>query len=152
MHSDIPATKLRGYRQTNARTRRLTQFHYLGPTIVAQKDKPVRVKFTNALPTGAGGDLFLPTDTTMMGAGMGPTPGENYTQNRATIHLHGGNTPWISDGTPHQWITPAGETTAYPKGVSMQNVPDMWLRRRREHPRCQEGTPGGLQTTPATAR
>ena len=25
----------------------------------------------------------------------------------------------------HQWITPAGEDTAYPKGVSVQNVPDM---------------------------
>ena len=48
-----------------------------------------------------------------------------YTENRATLHLHGGITPWISDGTPHQWITPAGENTAYPKGVSVQNVPDM---------------------------
>ena len=50
---------------------------------------------------------------------------EAYTENRATLHLHGGVTPWISDGTPHQWITPAGENTAYPKGVSVQNVPDM---------------------------
>ena len=41
------------------------------------------------------------------------------------VHLHGGYVPWISDGTPHQWITPAGETTSYPKGVSMRNVPDM---------------------------
>src|SRR5664280_3452312 len=24
-----------------------------------------------------------------------------------------------------RWITPAGETTPYPKGVSVQNVPDM---------------------------
>ena len=46
-------------------------------------------------------------------------------QNRATLHLHGGNTPWISDGTPHQWITPAGEDTAWPQGVSVENVPDM---------------------------
>jgi FtsP/CotA-like multicopper oxidase with cupredoxin domain len=105
---------------------------YLGPAIVATKGKPVRVKFTNYLPTGAGGNLFLPVDTTEMGAGMGPlgmsvTPGfpMNYTQNRATLHLHGGLTPWISDGTPHQWITPAGEKTDYPKGVSVQNVPDM---------------------------
>ena len=72
MHSDIPATTLRGYRQTNAPEPRREPFHYLGPTIVAQRDRPVRVKFTNALPTGAGGDLFLPVDTTMMGAGMGP--------------------------------------------------------------------------------
>jgi FtsP/CotA-like multicopper oxidase with cupredoxin domain len=106
---------------------------YLGPAIVATKARPVRVKFTNYLPlTAAGGDLFLPVDTTEMGAGMGPlgmnvTPGNlmDYAQNRATLHLHGGLTPWISDGTPHQWITPAGEKTDYPKGVSVQNVPDM---------------------------
>ena len=29
------------------------------------------------------------------------------------------------DGTPHQWTTPAGENTPYPKGVSVYNVPDM---------------------------
>jgi FtsP/CotA-like multicopper oxidase with cupredoxin domain/fibronectin type 3 domain-containing protein len=178
---------------------------YLGPTIVAAKDRPVRVKFTNYLPTGMGGDLFLPVDTTVMGSGTGPNmampmmaspvapgsllvdvmypdplpagftpfqPGEMvmlsgftpdayngefmvgqvadathfqimlrtdpgsaatvtgdvmamYTQNRGTLHLHGGVTPWISDGTPHQWTTPAGESTSYPEGVSVQNVPDM---------------------------
>ncbi len=54
-----------------------------------------------------------------------PKPMGCYTENRATLHLHGGITPWISDGTPHQWITPAGEATIYPKGVSVQNVPDM---------------------------
>ncbi|WP_418606080.1 hypothetical protein [Georgenia sp. SUBG003] len=32
--------------------------------------------------------------------------GHCYPENRATLHLHGGITPWISDGTPHQWITP----------------------------------------------
>ncbi len=51
--------------------------------------------------------------------------GDCYSENRATLHLHGGITPWISDGTPHQWITPAGENTSYPKGVSVSNVPDM---------------------------
>ena len=48
-----------------------------------------------------------------------------FKDNRATLHLHGGITPWISDGTPHQWITPAGENTAWPQGVSVRNVPDM---------------------------
>ena len=48
-----------------------------------------------------------------------------YADNRATLHLHGGITPWISDGTPHQWITPAGEITDYPQGVSVEPVPDM---------------------------
>jgi parallel beta-helix repeat protein len=107
---------------------------YMGPVIVSSMDIPVRIKFTNLLPIGEGGNLFLPVDTTMMGSGMGPLdmmgmPGmkENYTQNRATVHLHGGFTPWISDGTPHQWITPANEMTQYPKGVSVEYVPDMWF-------------------------
>ena len=68
-------------------------------------------------------------DETVPGAGLGPagpgTAGDMYTQNRATIHLHGNNTVWISDGNTHQWITPASETTPYPKGVSVRNVPDM---------------------------
>ena len=41
-----------------------------------------------------------------------PKPASCFKDNRATLHLHGGLSPWISDGTPHQWITPAGETTS----------------------------------------
>ena len=139
MHSDLPPTTLRGYVQVNNGTDALGNntlapdpIHYLGPTIIASKDRPVRIKFTNMLPTGEDGDLFIPVDTSVMGAGMGPLMEEvpegmpvNYTENRATLHLHGGRSPWISDGTPHQWITPAGENTPYPKGVSVRNVPDM---------------------------
>ena len=158
MHTDLPPTLLEGYVQISTAavpgshvpltyingTAILDSYgnqvygvdnpHYLGPSIVAFRDRPVRIKFTNYLPTGMGGNLFIPVDTTVMGAGMGPLdmpgmPGmkENYTQNRATLHLHGGLTPWISDGTPHQWTTPAGEMTQYPKGVSVQYVPDMWF-------------------------
>jgi len=29
------------------------------------------------------------------------------------------------DGTAHQWITPAGENTPYPEGVSVRSVTDM---------------------------
>ncbi len=132
LHSDLPPTTLRGYVQVNKGTDSVGNntlepdpIHYLGPFIVATKDRPVRIKFTNKLPTGEAGDLFIPCDTSVMGAGEGPIPGEMYTQNRGTLHLHGGHTPWISDGTPHQWITPAGEDTPYPKGVSVKNVPDM---------------------------
>jgi len=156
MHSNLTATKLRGYVQLETSVIKglswpLTYLdgtpimkpdgtpaisvdkpRYLGPFIIAQKDRPVRIKFYNLLPTGVGGDLFLPVDTTVMGAGMGPLdmpgmPGmkESYTQNRATLHLHGGRSPWISDGTAHQWTTPAGEMTQYPRGVSVYNVPDM---------------------------
>ncbi len=131
MHSDMPPTLLRGYVQVNKGTDALglntiepDPIHYLGPSIFATKGRPVRVKFTNKLPIGEGGDLFIPVDTTYMGAGAGPDGG-SYTQNRASVHLHGGKTVWISDGTPHQWITPAGQETTYPVGVSVQNVPDM---------------------------
>ena len=133
----------------------VTAPQWLGPTIAASRDRAVRIVFRNLLPTGSDGDLFLPTDSTIMGSGMAPgssewtaptgdsgtvldgirnpmcTDGVNavrkecFTQNRATLHLHGGVTPWISDGTPHQWITPANEQTDYPEGVSVQNVPDM---------------------------
>ena len=124
MHTDLPPTKLRGYVQVDNAGVRIAPIHYLGPVIVASRDRPVRIKFRNKLPTGTGGNLFIPVDTTYMGAGLGPNGG-SYTQNRATLHLHGGNTIWISDGTPHQWTTPAGENTSYPSGVSVKNVPDM---------------------------
>lgn len=126
------------------RARGVTRPHYLGPLIAATKDRPVRILFRNLLPIGQGGDLFLPVDTTVMGSGKGPQiwdtpepdpqnpmcgavpkPAGCYAENRGTLHLHGGLSPWISDGTPHQWTTPSGENTAYPKGVSVKNVPDM---------------------------
>ena len=128
----------------------VTPPQYLGPIIAATKNKPVRIVFYNLLPKGSAGDLFLPTDSSLMGSGMGPmnmgNPGDQgsvidevrnpmcseypkgadcFKDNRATLHLHGGISPWISDGTAHQWITPAGEDTRWPEGVSVQNVPDM---------------------------
>ncbi len=146
MHSDLPVvagssggTLLRGYRQINTTVPEVKQFHYLGPLIVSSKDRAVRVKFVNSLPTGAAGDLFIPVDTTIMGAGefevdydpetkqLKPATTGVFTQNRADLHLHGGRTPWISDGTAHQWITPKTESTDYPKGVSVAYVPDMWF-------------------------
>ncbi len=227
MNRDLPATTLRGYVQLNNGTDPATHqntvapapIQYMGPTIIAQRDRPVRVKFVNQLPTGAGGNLFIPVDKTNMGAGMGPNraaiataaraggagatidvttaadmpttlqvgemvdltglqpatyngsfavtavtdgshfqvalpadPGadattsgdsmvaEMYTDNRNVVHLHGGFTPWISDGTPNQWITPAGETTSYTAGVSKMNVPDMWFDAQGNA--VPAGTPG----------
>ncbi len=61
--------------------------------------------------------------------GVAPTftkPTGCFAENRATLHLHGGFSPWVSDGTAHQWTVPAGETsTDYLTGVSTQMVPDM---------------------------
>ena len=171
--SDLPPTLVRGYVQLSTQDTPgqqvplynellngdrqplpytgVTSPQWLGPIIAATKDRPVRIVFRNLLPTGADGDLFLPTDSSMMGSGMTPMPGMAepadqgsvldevrnplctnapkdpmcFKDNRATLHLHGGITPWISDGTPHQWITPAGESTDWPQGVSVRNVPDM---------------------------
>jgi FtsP/CotA-like multicopper oxidase with cupredoxin domain len=127
MHSDLPkATKLRGYKDLNpAAPANPNTSYYLGPLIISQMNKPVRVKFTNQLGIGAEGNLFIPVDTTLMGAGTGPDMTTTYTENRTAVHLHGGATPWISDGTPHQWFTPVGETAKYNTGVSLRNVPDM---------------------------
>ena len=147
LHKDLPPTTIRSYVQLNKGTDSSGQntiepakLQYLGPEVVAQKGRPVRVKFVNQLPTGSGGDLFLPTDSTMMGAGTGPDGVNSYTQNRANLHLHGGLTPWISDGTPNQWTTPAGENTPYPKGVSVSYVPDMWFDK--DGNAVPKGTPG----------
>ena len=169
MHTDLPPTTLRGYRQTNIDP--VPPYQYLGPLIVAQRGRPVRVKFTNSLPTGADGDLFIPVDTTVMGAGAGPRVGDAtrmttdgqlcaggvkadcYTQNRATIHLHGGVTPWISDGTTHQWITPAAETgTQYPNGVSVYNVPDMGAQVPAGKPTSNNGAQTFYYTNDQSAR
>jgi FtsP/CotA-like multicopper oxidase with cupredoxin domain len=162
MHTDLPNnTTLQGYVQTNNGTNASgttnnvapAPIHYLGPIIVAQKGRPVRIKFTNKLPLENNEPFFLPVDTSVMGSGMGSKSATNfsqdcdpvwdprgipgipstkpncaeYTKNRAELHLHGGFTPWISDGIPHQWITPAGENTPYKKGTSVQYVPDMWF-------------------------
>ena len=96
-HSDLPSTRLRGYVQlvtpgnpsdapvaltypdgspiympdgvTQAMA--MDTPRYLGPLLVAQRDRPIRIKFYNLLPTGSGGDLFIPVDETVMGAGEG---------------------------------------------------------------------------------
>ncbi len=154
MHSDLAkATRLRGYVQLSTAAnpgKRIAlkypdgtpilnaagtqvyaydQPHHLGPIINTTQGTAVRVKFINYLPAGAGGALFLPVDTTLTGAGTGPDGLTPYTENRAGIHLVGGQSPWISAGSPHQWVAPAGETAAYTaglgKGVSTYNVPDM---------------------------
>jgi FtsP/CotA-like multicopper oxidase with cupredoxin domain len=153
MHSDLGMTLLRGYVQIEppgSATTPIGSLHvaltypdgsplllngvqlygydkpsYLGPVIVATQGVPTRIKFYNLLPAGAAGDLFLPMDLSFPGAGLGPDGATLYSQNRATLHLHGGDNPWVSDGTALQWATPANETNPYKKGASQQNVPDM---------------------------
>jgi FtsP/CotA-like multicopper oxidase with cupredoxin domain len=118
LHSDLPATRLRGYVQLKADGTPMGKPSYLGPVIVAQRDRAVRVKLVNQLPVGPAAALPFPVDHTYMGA--------NDTDNRTAMHLHGGNTPWISDGTPRQWIKPDGEVGSA-RGESARDVPDMWF-------------------------
>ena len=148
MHASLPPTTLRGYCQLATATSTACLGHsYLGPVILAQKNRPVRVLFKNLLPAGAGGDLFIPVDSTYMGA--------NLPQNRATLHLHGGATPWISDGTAHQWTTPENDTPMV--GPSTQSVPDMYFANGSLVPFCSATattscfTPGNPSTLPAGA-
>jgi hypothetical protein len=80
MNSDLPATTLRGY--VDLAPGADNNPHYLGPLIIAQRDRATRIKFTDLLPTSdkPGSKLWLPVDTTDMGAGLGPLgdPGGNY--------------------------------------------------------------------------
>ena len=71
---------VRGYVQTNNGTdagtgrehrRRPTPIDWLGPVIVAQKDRPVRIKFKNELPGGEAGNLLIPVDESILGSGKG---------------------------------------------------------------------------------
>lgn len=160
VHTDLPnPTTFQGYVQVNNGTNAAgttnnvapAAIHYLGPLIITQKGRPVRIKFVNKLPLESVEPFYLPVDRSVMGAGMGSKNADgsfcdpvwdprgrdglptaepncaNHTNNRAELHLHGGLTPWISDGTPHQWVTPAGETTPYKKADNVQYVPDMWF-------------------------
>ena len=161
LHRDLPETRLRGYVQLNRGHRRAAgattvepaPIHYLGPLIAARsRGRPVRIKFVNELPAGDEGKLFLPVDTTISGAGAGPLGGdETYPQNRASLHLHGGLTPWISGGSPYQWITPAASARrtapapASPTSRTCGSTP-----RARPSPRARPGpptTPGPGATT-----
>jgi FtsP/CotA-like multicopper oxidase with cupredoxin domain len=94
LHPNLPnPTRLWGYRSTPTGAS-----GHLGGIIVANRGTPVQITATNALPASH----ILPVDQTIMGAEAGQP------ENRATIHLHGGFVPWVSDGGPHTWFDPAG--------------------------------------------
>jgi spore coat protein A, manganese oxidase len=94
MHPDLPnPTRLWGYMdQTTGKSA------YLGPIIVAQRNRPVIIQMQNKLPA----THLLPVDTTLMGADQGAL------QNRIAVHLHGGLVPWTMDGGPFAWYSPTG--------------------------------------------
>lgn len=109
MHHDLPGpTTVWGYydRTTNEKK-------YLGGVIVAKRGTPVMLNVANQLPN----KQLIPIDPTLMAGPNGQMVGD-LPYNRIVTHLHGGFTPWFSDGTPFQWYDPAGKT-----GASFMNVP-----------------------------
>ncbi len=91
---------------------------YPGPTLVADKDEPVRVRWLNWLPK----HHLLPVDTTVhcgpysadndqdppgpeLDADGNPVPDPCRPAVRTVVHLHGGHTDSDSDGYPEAWTT-----------------------------------------------
>lgn len=83
LHRDLDPTTLYGYEGI-----------YPGPTIVAESNKPIRVKWMNNLPVTP---HLLPVDKTVHGAGGVP-------EVRTVVHLHGANVQPDSDGFPEAWF------------------------------------------------
>jgi spore coat protein A len=104
LHPQLAPTRLYGYGDAAGAA---SSFRHLGGVIVAERGTPVRVKFTNHLPA----THLLPVDTSL--------PGAELAQDRAVPHLHGGFTPWPSDGGPFQWFDPYGHVG--------ESVPAPWL-------------------------
>ena len=99
IHPTLGPTTLWGFNPTTALgvTGSVMPRH-LGGIIVAEKGRPVQITFRNKLPNAH----ILPVDTTIMGAEP------DQAQNRTSVHLHGGEVPWISDGNPFSWWDPQG--------------------------------------------
>jgi len=109
MHPDLPGrTDFFGYTDLSTFDQK-----YLGGAVVATRGTPVLLTVTNLLPVRH----ILPVDPTIMAGPNGLTVGD-LPNNRIVTHLHGGLTPWFSDGTPFQWYAPNGQ-----HGESFRNVP-----------------------------
>ena len=97
MHPDLPGkTNFFGYTDIFTYDQK-----YLGGAIVAKRGTPTILTVANLLPN----QQILPVDPTQMAGPNGEMVG-NLPLNRIVTHLHGGLTPWFSDGTPFQWFTP----------------------------------------------
>jgi len=97
LHPELGNTRLWGYGQNGVH-------RHLGGLIVAQKNKPVQVTFRNYLdtphPVSVNGNRIDRSGYFMEAAA--------YADTRVSVHLHGGFTPWISDGEPQSYFGVAG--------------------------------------------
>ena len=104
VHPTLGPTTFWGYDPVNPLGGGIQSQKHLGGIIVGQRGVPIQLTFNNNLPA----NHIIPIDRTIDGANLG--------DNRASVHLHGGFTPWVSDGGPHAWFAPDGA-----KGLSLVN-------------------------------
>ena len=121
LHPDLGPTALLGYSPSAALGEGNYPTRHLGGIIIAQKGVPIQLTFTNNLPP----THILPVDISnaMMAVGGFPEAASGFGgsgHNAARVHLHGGLVPWISDGGPMSWFTPAGAKSGY--GPSVANT------------------------------
>ena len=102
----LPNTTLWGYANTASAP---GSERHLGGAIIAQRDRPVRIRFKNELPP----THILPVDNTAPGV----DPGTMAMHNRVAVHLHGGHAPWPSDGGPWHWFGPGDTGPTLPVNV-----------------------------------
>lgn len=82
MHRDLPPTRVWGYNR-----------QVPGPTIEVNQGEPIEIKWDNQLPSRH----ILPVDRSIHDSDLPEV--------RTVTHLHGGETPWPSDGYPEAWFT-----------------------------------------------
>ncbi|MBD2200339.1 MULTISPECIES: multicopper oxidase family protein [Calothrix] len=101
----IPLAQTWGYHSPSAPTWDAAGLNYLGPTIVAQKGKPITINWQSKLPK----KHLLPVDTTIHWA----YTGTNYSISKDGVpvvaHLHGGKSKSKYDGLPDAWFTSTGQ-------------------------------------------
>ena len=125
----FPATTVWGYGSVN----HPGTFNYPSLTIEARVGTPVRVKWMNQLVDGKGNYLphLLPVDQTIHWANPGGKPTDSNGTSIAAYqgpvpmipHLHGGHSPFDSDGYPEAWWLPAAKNLGSysPKGMRYQS-------------------------------
>ena len=99
LHPNLGPTTLWGYNPAVPLGGGAHHQRHLGGIIVAQRGVPIQLTFTNTLPS----KHILPVDTSAN------FPDAQKHQNATTTHVHGGFTPWTSDGGPFTWYTPDGQ-------------------------------------------
>jgi spore coat protein A len=94
LHPALGPTALWGYSPALALGEGAYPTRHLGGIIVAQKNVPIQLTFTNNLPN----QHILPVD-------VSPFFSDGADVSRASTHLHGGFVPWLSDGGPMSWFS-----------------------------------------------